>query len=182
MVPSGIFPVEVRPAGQGVTISIALAVSFPQSADAGVHRPALRHEPMKYTTFLFYVGWILITTALVAALLPETKRVPLEPRRSGAPCGRGTGTGEGLPATPSRKFKSEIGTKLDGWYIRHCFQLTRWDFERIWSSRNSNSTCDMRGWKHVLYLILRTRHFGPSEDFPQIRCCCFLKLNLIATL
>ncbi|KAL6650824.1 hypothetical protein ACP70R_009749 [Stipagrostis hirtigluma subsp. patula] len=76
VVPSEIFPVEIRSAGQGVAISIALAVSFAQTQVFITMLCA-----MKYATFLFYVGWLLIMTAFVAAFLPETKGVPLEAMR-----------------------------------------------------------------------------------------------------
>jgi len=37
---------------------------------------------MKYAIFLFYSGWVLAMTVFIAALLPETKGVPLEAMRS----------------------------------------------------------------------------------------------------
>ncbi|OEL28149.1 hypothetical protein BAE44_0010832 [Dichanthelium oligosanthes] len=37
---------------------------------------------MKDAVFLFYTGWLLVMTPFVAALLPETKGVPLEAMRS----------------------------------------------------------------------------------------------------
>ncbi|KAL6845733.1 hypothetical protein ACP4OV_024308 [Aristida adscensionis] len=77
VVPSEIFPVEIRSAGQGMTISIALAVSFAQT-QAFITLLC----SMKYAIFLFYVGWVLIMIVFVAAFLHETKGEPLEVMRS----------------------------------------------------------------------------------------------------
>ncbi|TKW04732.1 hypothetical protein SEVIR_7G128400v4 [Setaria viridis] len=77
VVPSEIYPVEVRSAGQALTVSIALCLSFAQTQ---VFISLLC--AMKYAIFLFYAGWVLVMTAFVAAFLPETKGVPLEAMRS----------------------------------------------------------------------------------------------------
>jgi hypothetical protein len=37
---------------------------------------------MKYAIFVFYASWVLVMTIFMAALLPETKGVPLEAMRS----------------------------------------------------------------------------------------------------
>uniref|UniRef100_A0A1D1XH94 Sugar transport protein 5 n=1 Tax=Anthurium amnicola TaxID=1678845 RepID=A0A1D1XH94_9ARAE len=73
LVPSEIFPVEVRSAGQGVAVAVNLAVSFVQ---AQLFLAVLCR--LKYGVFLFYAGWIAVMTAFVAAFVPETKGVPLE--------------------------------------------------------------------------------------------------------
>ncbi|CAA6664401.1 unnamed protein product [Spirodela intermedia] len=73
LVPSEIFPVEIRSAGQAVSVAVNLAVSF---AQAQAFLAALCW--MKYGVFVFYAGWIAVMTAFVAAFLPETKGVPLE--------------------------------------------------------------------------------------------------------
>ncbi|KAG8082161.1 hypothetical protein GUJ93_ZPchr0014g46799 [Zizania palustris] len=77
VVPSEIYPVEIRSAGQATTISIALTLSFTQTQ---VFISLLC--VMKYAIFLFYAGWVLVMTVFIALLLPETKGVPLEAMRS----------------------------------------------------------------------------------------------------
>ncbi|KAG8082170.1 hypothetical protein GUJ93_ZPchr0014g47079 [Zizania palustris] len=77
VVPSEIYPVEIRSAGQATTISIALTLSFAQTQ---VFISLLC--AMKYAIFLFYAGWVLVMTVFIALLLPETKGVPLESMRS----------------------------------------------------------------------------------------------------
>ncbi|CAO2042514.1 unnamed protein product [Urochloa humidicola] len=73
VVPSEIYPVEVRSAGQAMSISIAFFLSF---AELQVFIALLC--AMKYAVFLFYVAWLLAMTIFVALFLPETKGVPLE--------------------------------------------------------------------------------------------------------
>ncbi|CAN6269962.1 unnamed protein product [Urochloa humidicola] len=77
VVPSEIYPLEVRSAGQALTVSIAITLSFAQTQVFVSMLCA-----MKYGIFLFYAGWVLVMTAFVAAFLPETKGVPLEAMRS----------------------------------------------------------------------------------------------------
>ncbi|WVZ85905.1 hypothetical protein U9M48_032763 [Paspalum notatum var. saurae] len=77
VVPSEMYPVEIRSAAQALTVSIALCLSFAQTQ---VFVSLLC--AMKYAIFLFYAGWVLAMTAFVAAFLPETKGVPLEAMRS----------------------------------------------------------------------------------------------------
>nr|CAB3484710.1 unnamed protein product [Digitaria exilis] len=77
VVPSEIYPVDIRSAGQAITLSIGLTLSFTQTQ---VFISMLC--AMKYAIFLFYAGWVLAMTVFVAALLPETKGVPLEAMRS----------------------------------------------------------------------------------------------------
>ncbi|XP_062185048.1 sugar transport protein MST1-like [Phragmites australis] len=77
VVPSEIYPLEIRSAGQAMTVSIALCLSFAQTQ---VFTTLLCG--MKYAIFLFYAGWVLVMTAFIAAFLPETKGVPLEAMQS----------------------------------------------------------------------------------------------------
>ncbi|PUZ47441.1 hypothetical protein GQ55_7G164900 [Panicum hallii var. hallii] len=77
VVPSEIYPVEIRSAGQALTVSIALCLSFAQTQVFFSLICA-----MKYAIFLFYAGWVVVMTAFVAAFLPETKGVPLEAMRA----------------------------------------------------------------------------------------------------
>jgi hypothetical protein len=77
VVPSEIYPVDIRSAGQAITLSIALTLSFVQTQ---VFISMLC--AMKYAIFLFYSGWVLAMTVFIAAFLPETKGVPLEAMQS----------------------------------------------------------------------------------------------------
>ncbi|XP_062224793.1 sugar transport protein MST1-like [Phragmites australis] len=76
VVPSEIYPVEIRSAAQAMTVSIALCLSFAQTQVFTTLLCAMR-----YAIFLFYAGWVLVMTAFIAAFLPETKGVPLEAMR-----------------------------------------------------------------------------------------------------
>uniref|UniRef100_A0A0E0KRB6 Major facilitator superfamily (MFS) profile domain-containing protein n=1 Tax=Oryza punctata TaxID=4537 RepID=A0A0E0KRB6_ORYPU len=77
VVPSEIYPVEVRSAGQALGLSISLTLSFAQTQVFVSMLCA-----MKYAIFLFYAGWVLAMTAFIALFLPETKGVPLESMRA----------------------------------------------------------------------------------------------------
>ena len=77
VVPSEIYPVEIRSAGQAMSISVALCLAFVelQVFIAGLCA-------MKYGIFLFFAGCLLTMTIFMAAFLPETKGVPLEAMQS----------------------------------------------------------------------------------------------------
>ncbi|KAL6899158.1 hypothetical protein ACP4OV_005816 [Aristida adscensionis] len=77
VVPSEIYPIEVRAAGQAMSISIALCISF---LELQVFIALLC--VMKYAVFLFYASWLLAMTIFVAMFMPETKDVPLEAMQS----------------------------------------------------------------------------------------------------
>ncbi|WVZ85897.1 hypothetical protein U9M48_032755 [Paspalum notatum var. saurae] len=77
VVPSEIYPVEVRSAGQAMSISITLCISF---VELQVFLKLLC--AMKFSLFLFYAAWLLAMTVFVVLLLPETKGVPLEAMQS----------------------------------------------------------------------------------------------------
>ncbi|CAL5031712.1 unnamed protein product [Urochloa decumbens] len=77
VVPSEIYPVEVRSAGQALSISIQLCISF---VELQVFVALLC--AMKYAVFLFYASCLLVMTVFVVVFLPETKGVPLEAMRS----------------------------------------------------------------------------------------------------
>ncbi|XP_048227472.1 sugar carrier protein A isoform X1 [Ricinus communis] len=72
-VPSEIFPLETRSAGQSITVAVNLfftfviAQSFPSLLCA-----------FKFGIFLFFAGWVTVMTAFVYIFLPETKGVPIE--------------------------------------------------------------------------------------------------------
>ncbi|KAL6883631.1 hypothetical protein ACP4OV_011045 [Aristida adscensionis] len=76
VLPSEIYPVEVRSAGQAMSISVALCLSFLQLQ---VFIAMLCG--MKFAVFLFFIGWLLVMVIFVVLFLPEVKGVPLETMR-----------------------------------------------------------------------------------------------------
>ncbi|KAK6942237.1 Major facilitator, sugar transporter-like [Dillenia turbinata] len=72
-VPSEIFPLETRSAGQSITVAVNLFFTF---AIAQSFLALLCH--LKFGLFLFFAGWITIMTVFVYLFLPETKGVPIE--------------------------------------------------------------------------------------------------------
>ena len=73
LVPSEIFPLEIRPAGQGINVAVNMLCTF---AVAQAFLPMLCH--LRFGLFYFFAGWVLAMTLFVAAFLPETKGVPIE--------------------------------------------------------------------------------------------------------
>lgn len=73
LVPSEIFPLETRSAGQSITVCINLLFTFiiAQSFLALLC-------VLKYGTFLFFAGLVAIMSAFIFFFLPETKNVPIE--------------------------------------------------------------------------------------------------------
>ncbi|KAL8037404.1 hypothetical protein ABFX02_11G037100 [Erythranthe guttata] len=72
-VPSEIFPLQFRSAGQSITVAVNLLFTF---IIAQTFLSMLC--AFKFGIFLFFSGWIAIMTAFVYFLLPETKGVHLE--------------------------------------------------------------------------------------------------------
>lgn len=72
-VPSEIFPLETRSAGQSVTVSVNLFFTFVIAQSFLSLLCSL-----KFGIFLFFSGWITIMTIFVYVFLPETKGVPIE--------------------------------------------------------------------------------------------------------
>nr|XP_018675986.1 PREDICTED: sugar carrier protein C-like [Musa acuminata subsp. malaccensis] len=73
LVPSEIFPLEIRSAGQSITVSVNMFFTF---LIAQVFLTALCH--LKFGLFYFFAGWVAIMTAFITFFLPETKSVPIE--------------------------------------------------------------------------------------------------------
>ncbi|CAN6479842.1 unnamed protein product [Victoria cruziana] len=73
LVPSEIFPLEIRSAGQSISVAVNFAATFVLAQIF-----AILLCDLKYGFFLLYAGFVVIMTAFVAAFLPETKGVPLE--------------------------------------------------------------------------------------------------------
>lgn len=72
-VPSEIFPLETRSAGQSITVAVNLFFTFA----IGQSFLSLLCA-FKYGIFLFFAGWIAAMTVFVYLFLPETKGVPIE--------------------------------------------------------------------------------------------------------
>jgi hypothetical protein len=77
VVQSEIYPVEVRSAGQAMSVSVWLCLTF---TELQVFIRMLC--AMRYGVFLFHAGWFLLGTICAAAFLPEMKGVPLERMRA----------------------------------------------------------------------------------------------------
>lgn len=73
LIPSEIFPLETRSAGQSITVCINLVFTFVM---AQAFLSMLCH--FKFGIFLFFAGWVLIMSIFVWFLVPETKNIPIE--------------------------------------------------------------------------------------------------------
>ncbi|KAL5697310.1 Sugar transport protein mst3 [Ranunculus cassubicifolius] len=73
LVPSEIFPLEIRSAGQSITVAVNMFFTF---VIAQTFITMLCH--MKFGLFFFFAGFVIIMTAFIYFLLPETKNVPIE--------------------------------------------------------------------------------------------------------
>ena len=72
-IPSEIFPLEIRSAGQSITVAVNLLMSFIISQTFLYFLCAL-----KFGIFLLFAGSVSVMTIFVYLLLPETKGVPIE--------------------------------------------------------------------------------------------------------
>nr|CAD91335.1 monosaccharide transporter [Glycine max] len=73
LVPSEIFPLEIRSAAQSINVSVNMLFTF---LIAQVFLTMLCH--MKFGLFLFFAFFVLIMTFFVYFFLPETKGIPIE--------------------------------------------------------------------------------------------------------
>ncbi|KAF3794978.1 Sugar transport protein 10 [Nymphaea thermarum] len=73
LIPSEIFPLEIRSAGQCINVAVNLLLTF---FVAQVFMAMLCK--FKFGFFFFFAGWVLIMTVFIYLLLPETKNVPIE--------------------------------------------------------------------------------------------------------
>jgi len=73
LVPSEIFPLEIRPAGQSINVSVNMLFTF---CIAQAFLTMLCH--LKFGLFYFFAGWVVIMTVFIGFFLPETKNVPIE--------------------------------------------------------------------------------------------------------
>ncbi|XP_015959215.1 sugar carrier protein C isoform X1 [Arachis duranensis] len=73
LVPSEIFPLEVRSAAQSVNVSVNMIFTF---AVAQVFTAMLCH--MKFGLFIFFAFFVIVMSIFIYKFLPETKGVPIE--------------------------------------------------------------------------------------------------------
>ncbi|XVF11227.1 hypothetical protein REPUB_Repub08aG0008100 [Reevesia pubescens] len=73
LVPSEIFPLEIRSAGQSITVATGFLFTF---IIAQTFLARLCH--FKSGIFFFLGGWVALRTVFVYLFLPETKNVPNE--------------------------------------------------------------------------------------------------------
>ena len=73
LVPSEIFPLEIRSVGQSIVVAVNFVFTF---VVAQTFLAMLCH--FKSGIFFFFGGWVAVMTAFVYLLLPETKKVPIE--------------------------------------------------------------------------------------------------------
>ncbi|CAI9091998.1 OLC1v1027128C4 [Oldenlandia corymbosa var. corymbosa] len=73
LVPSEIFPLDIRSAGQSISVAVNFLFTF---IVAQTFLAMLCH--FKAGIFFFFGGWVAVMTIFVYALLPETKNVPIE--------------------------------------------------------------------------------------------------------
>jgi hypothetical protein len=73
LVPSEICPLEIRPAGQAINVSVNMFFTF---LIGQFFLTMLCH--MKFGLFYFFGGMVAVMTVFIYFLLPETKGVPIE--------------------------------------------------------------------------------------------------------
>ncbi|XP_062164128.1 hexose carrier protein HEX6 isoform X2 [Alnus glutinosa] len=73
LVPSEIFPLEIRSAGQSITVAVSFVFTF---IVAQTFLAMLCH--FRAGIFFFFGGWVVVMTVFMYLLLPETKNVPIE--------------------------------------------------------------------------------------------------------
>ncbi|CAL9244493.1 unnamed protein product [Arabidopsis halleri] len=73
LVPSEIFPLDVRSAAQSVTVAVSFVFTFAVAQSA----PPMLCK-FRAGIFFFYGGWLVVMTVAVQLFLPETKNVPIE--------------------------------------------------------------------------------------------------------
>ncbi|KAK4264112.1 hypothetical protein QN277_029446 [Acacia crassicarpa] len=73
LVPSEIFPLEIRSAAQSVTVATNMFFTY---VVAQIFVTMLCH--LKFGLFIFFAFFVLVMTMFVYFLLPETKAIPIE--------------------------------------------------------------------------------------------------------
>lgn len=73
LVPSEIFPLEIRSAAQSINVSVNMLFTF---IVAQIFLIMLCH--LKFGLFLFFAFFVVVMTIFVYLFLPETKNIPIE--------------------------------------------------------------------------------------------------------
>lgn len=73
LVPSEIFPLEIRSAAQSINVSVNMIFTF---IIAQIFLDMLCH--FKFGLFLFFAFWVVVMTIFIFFFLPETKNIPIE--------------------------------------------------------------------------------------------------------
>eukprot|EP00262_Sarcandra_glabra_P010723 TRINITY_DN2610_c1_g1_i1.p1 TRINITY_DN2610_c1_g1~~TRINITY_DN2610_c1_g1_i1.p1 ORF type:complete len:219 (+),score=23.85 TRINITY_DN2610_c1_g1_i1:52-708(+) len=73
LVPSEIFPLQIRSVGQSINLSVNMFMTF---AIAQAFISMLCH--LKFGLFFFFAFWVLVMTIFIFFFLPETKNIPIE--------------------------------------------------------------------------------------------------------
>ncbi|KAL2467236.1 Sugar transport protein 1 [Abeliophyllum distichum] len=73
LVPSEIFPLEIRSAAQSINVSVNMVFTF---VIAQVFLTLLCR--LKFGLFLFFAFWVVVMTIFIFFFLPETKNIPIE--------------------------------------------------------------------------------------------------------
>ncbi|KAL3615038.1 Transcription factor stp1 [Castilleja foliolosa] len=73
LVPSEIFPLEIRSAAQSLNVSVNMIFTF---IIAQIFLTMLCH--LKFGLFLFFGFWVIVMTVFIYFFLPETKNIPIE--------------------------------------------------------------------------------------------------------
>lgn len=73
LVPSEIFPLEIRSAAQSINVSMNMIFTF---IIAQIFLTLLCH--LKFGLFIFFAFWVVVMTIFIFFFLPETKNIPIE--------------------------------------------------------------------------------------------------------
>ncbi|XP_057510142.1 sugar transport protein 1-like [Actinidia eriantha] len=73
LVPSEIFPLEIRSAAQSINVSVNMIFTF---VIAQIFLPMMC--AFKFGLFIFFAAFVVVMTIFIFVLLPETKNIPIE--------------------------------------------------------------------------------------------------------